>query len=104
MPVITQTRDQRVSAYRAKFEDMFSWDSVEQNCEEFGRCFLGTVFALMPSGKYYMPWCSNATVRDAIHDEDAREALESVIESHGYFLESGEGDPCDLFAVRPEED
>ena len=35
------------------------WERVEPDVEE-RRVFLGTVFALTPSGKYYTPWaCSN---------------------------------------------
>jgi hypothetical protein len=60
--------------------------------------FIGTVFAIMPSGKYYTPWaCSNVDMEEAARDEIFREELESVAEEHGGWIESGEGDPCDLF-------
>ena len=61
--------------------------------------FLGTVFNIMPSGKYYMPWaCSNVTAREAYRDEVFSEVLEAIAGQHGMYLFSGEGDPCDIFA------
>lgn len=110
------------------------------------RVYLGSVFSLTPSGKYYMPWaCSNLDpctecegtgrssaehkskrVRrrnrrgrscrrcgglgsvEAFWDEVWREKAEEELESIGAFLEAGEGDPCDVFAVmvkhKEEED
>ena len=77
--------------------------------------FLGTVFSIMPSGKYYMPWaCSNVNPcprckgegcdfcgslgsREAHEDELMNEALEHYANKRGGWVESGEGDPCDLF-------
>ena len=66
--------------------------------------FLGTVFALTPSGKYYMPWaCSNVTEEEANKDEAWFEALEAVASEYDGWVESGEGDPCDIFVCwRPE--
>lgn len=66
--------------------------------------FLGTVFNLMPSGKYYMPWaCSNVTDEEAEQDEAFMEQLETEADEHGYFITEGEGDPCDLFAAETRE-
>lgn len=64
----------------------------------YGTTFIGTVFALAPSGKYYMPWTSNQTEDDIDEDGKFYEALDTVAEEHGMFIENGEGDPCDLFA------
>lgn len=62
--------------------------------------FLGTVFAVMPSGKYYMPFaCSNVTEAEAEEDEAWRNQADEELDSIGAWLESGEGDPCDLFVV-----
>ena len=64
----------------------------------YGVAFLGTVFTIMPSGKYYMPWaCSNVTESEATQDEAYMLALERAAEKHGGWVMSGEGDPCDLF-------
>ena len=60
--------------------------------------FIGTVFALTPSGKYYVPWASsNVTDEEAEKDAAWYEALEELCSEHGLYLTSGEGDPCDLF-------
>jgi len=60
--------------------------------------FLGTVFALYPSGKYYMPWTTNQTAKDVIKDEQFSQALEEVAESNDMYITCGEGDPCDIMA------
>jgi hypothetical protein len=65
---------------------------------KFGTVCIGTVFALAPSGKFYMPWTSNQTNEDIEEDSKFYEALDKVAEENGMYIESGEGDPCDLFA------
>ena len=68
---------------------------------ESRQIYIGTVFALYPSGKFYMPWaCSNVTEAEAEKDEAWRERAESELEAIGASLESGEGDPCDLFVAQ----
>ncbi len=63
-----------------------------------GSVFLGTVFALYPSGKYYTPWaCSNVTEDEADADAEYAELLEAEADAAGGWVESGEGDPCDIF-------
>lgn len=63
--------------------------------------FLGTVFGLMPSGKFYMPWYSpNISEEEAEDDELWRKEAEEELQTIGAYLETGEGDPCDLFAVK----
>lgn len=69
-----------------------------------GHSFLGTVFALMPSGKFYMPWTTNQTEEDVEKDAKFGEALFKVAEEHRMFIENGEDDPCDLFACIIVED
>jgi hypothetical protein len=88
------------------------------------RLYLGTVFTLTPSGKYYMPWasgnvapcprckgtgdrgelscrhCGGLGSREAHEDEVFNEAMESMANDHACWIESGEGDPCDLFIAR----
>jgi hypothetical protein len=68
---------------------------------ECKRVFIGTVFALTPSGKYYTPYAnSNVTEFEAMLDETFWDAVETLTESYDFFLESGEGDPCDIFAAQ----
>jgi len=87
-------------------EDMqeWPWQSAVDECKsaEDGIVFLGTVFSLLPSGKYYMPWSSNITEAEAEADELFREALEAEAEAHGLLIMSGEGDPCDVFLLDPD--
>lgn len=66
--------------------------------------FVGTVFNLTPSGKYYTPWAnSNVTVAEARADERYWEAFDRVCDKYGLVRESGEGDPCDVFVGRTVE-
>lgn len=68
------------------------------------RVFLGTVMALYPSGKYHTPWCSNQTSHDEQRDEAFEEALEEKAAEFGGWIESGDGDPCDLLFVMNAEE
>jgi hypothetical protein len=87
-----------VEAIRRELDEA-EWQDSEPDRQERS-VYLGTVFALYPSGKYYMPWaCSNVTEEEADSDEEWREAVEVEFEKHGMFLTAGEGDPCDLFAM-----
>jgi hypothetical protein len=96
--------------FAAQIAADYDVDAIAQECranaepgedgdELVGRCFLGTVFAVMPSGKYYMPWTSNQTRSDETRDGAYMEALEDFLSQAGCWLESGEGDPCDMFAA-----
>lgn len=80
-----------------------AWEEVEPGRQE-RRVFLGTVMALYPSGKYYMPFaCSNITEEEGDKDQEWREAVEEDFTALGYSLENGDGDPCDLFAVESRD-
>ena len=77
--------------------------------------FVGTVFALCPSGKYYMPWaagnleacpkcrgkgcdyCGSTGSREAWLDEVWRDTIDQELSTLDCWMEGGEGDPCDLF-------
>ena len=84
--------------------------------------FLGTVFSLSPSGKYYLPfacsnvdlcprchgtghttngkectWCCGLGSREAWLDQLWQEEIDRIAGRFGLFVFSGEGDPCDLF-------
>ena len=84
--------------------------------------FVGTVFSLTPSGKYYLPfacsnvelcprckgtgqtkngkhctWCDGLGSREAYLDELWNDTLEEKASEYDLFLFSGEGDPCDIF-------
>lgn len=59
--------------------------------------FIGTTMSLAPSGKYYTVSAhSNVTEEEAERDAEFWEQLEREVESLGYSLTSGEGDPADV--------
>lgn len=65
------------------------------------RAFLGTVFDMYPSGKYHTVWAqTNITLLEYIKDGAYSEALDTAAALYGGWIESGEGDPCDLFFCR----
>lgn len=86
-----------LKALRAEL-DAEDWQEGDNPDCETRRLFIGSVFALTPSGKYYMPWaCSNVTSAEADEDRDWYAQAEYELDSIGCCLVSGEGDPCDLF-------
>jgi hypothetical protein len=70
----------------------------EESDDAVGSTYLGSVFALTPSGKFYMPWTSNQTRSDETRDGAWWDALDEIADEHGMWIEQGEGDPCDVFA------
>lgn len=94
--------------YRAEIDAGTDWDALKQEASEYpdedgdgdpiGRVYLGSVMSIMPSGKYYMPWCTNQSRSDETRDAAYWEALEEAAEEHGMWIDGGEGDPTDLFA------
>lgn len=102
--------DELTAEYAAEAEEIVSsaWPELESaeinedyDDNRIQSVFLGTVFALMPSGKYYTPWANgNVTEEEAETDELFTDALEAAAEKRGAWIESGEGDPCDLFLCR----
>ena len=72
--------------------------------EPYETQYMGSVFTVTPSGKYYMPWAnSNVNIIEAAKDSMFYEIVERELDKLGYWLESGEGDPCDLFVSRSIE-
>jgi hypothetical protein len=98
-----------------KIDTGFNWAKIKELMEQeewqddydgqqTRMVLLGTVFNIMPSGKYYMPWaCSNVTEEEAEQDAAFMEQLEAEAEEHGYFITSGEADFCDLFVGESRE-
>jgi hypothetical protein len=80
---------------------IYQTDDTGKVTDVLGYAFLGTVFEIMPSGKYYTPWAnSNVTQKEADKDERFSIALDEVAEEHDAFIVSGEDDPCDLWYVK----
>lgn len=84
-----------------KHMDHLDWEECTFDPDQEARwAFLGTVFSLYPSGKYYTPYaCSNVTPEEAEADAEWLEQQEQEAVKYGLTIESGEGDPCDLFAA-----
>lgn len=75
----------------------------DESCDEeghVGSCYLGSVMALTPSGKFYMPWTTNQTARDVDRDSRWYAALDKAATKYDGWIESGEGDPTDLYFCR----
>lgn len=87
----------------------------------FKSIYIGKVFDIYPSGKYYTPfaasnlepcpicegsgqyngeceYCGGYGSREALLDEIFHDKLEEELEKYGITLTSGEGDPTDVFA------
>jgi hypothetical protein len=79
--------------------DTQEWEDDLFDNEQTRAVFLGTVFALFPSGKYWTCWTSNATERERKADLEYADYLLREAEKIGASIESGEGDPCDIFVV-----
>lgn len=89
--------------------DDIDWEGIKQELNAIGEpfeddcgnkvkaIFLGSVFSLTPSGKYYTPFaCSNVNEKEAREDQEWWEALEKKASEHGLYISSGEGDPTDI--------
>lgn len=82
-------------------EDLEMMELIDEDNNIVGGVYLGSVFALTPSGKYYMPFaCSNVTEQEALQDEVWWEALDEIADSKEGWVQGGEGNPCDIFFFR----
>ena len=63
--------------------------------------YVGTVFNMTPSGKFYMPFASsNVSVKEAAIDEFWQEEFERILSEEDCWQQSGEGNPCDIFICK----
>ncbi|WP_454735408.1 hypothetical protein [Cupriavidus necator] len=81
----------------------WDWEAIERRCKQdlktdpddcdkqVGYAWIGTVFGVMPSGKFYMPWTTNQTSSDEHRDCAFRAALEDIAESHDLFVGGPDG-------------
>jgi len=84
-------------------------EPVEDECgNKVKGIYLGSVFSLTPSGKYYTPWaCGNVDEEEVKDDQEWWDALEKQAAERGLFITSGEGDPTDIYVgmtVEEKED
>jgi hypothetical protein len=108
-----EVEDRLYERYCKAIEADWKWEAfqdaelVEDEIEHvrYYSTFLGTVFALLPSGKYWTAWAaSNVDLKEQLRDSAYMQALNDVFELHGMVIEAGVGDPCDLFATWGWED
>lgn len=93
--------------YAQRIASEWKWDKIvaeaKQNVEpseegdgNIGRCYLGSILRIAPSGKYYAPWTTNQTSADETRDAAYMEALEEAAEKAGGYITGSEGDGCDV--------
>lgn len=93
-----------IAANKDNFEWYYNPEEFNDYDTHYARYFIGTVFSIYPSGKYYMPWAnSNVSLIEACKDSIFHETLQEKLEKMDLWLESGEGDPCDLFVCKEIE-
>ena len=91
----TKKLNEKVDIESLEFEEV---ESIEGDTYE--SCYVGSVMSIFPSGKYYMPWTSNQTIKDEMIDNCFVEALEAYLDKYNMWWENGEGDPTDVFICR----
>jgi hypothetical protein len=100
LPLISDCQRYRDAAKEIDWESLIETAKDNQYPEDgrmVGTAFIGTVFDMLPSGKYYMPWAaSNVTEDEAGRDTIFMEHLEREASNHGGSITSSEGDPCDI--------
>lgn len=91
--------------------DVYNRDKDDTDCikdsfddEKYITVYYGNVLDLNPSGKYYMPWCSNQTEEDVDNDTIFWEEVESVLSASDLWVESGEGNALDIFVCGAYEE
>lgn len=88
--------------WEALVREIEASDIIEDECgNEVKSVYLGSVFSLSPSGKYYTPFASsNVNEKEAEEDEAWYQELEETAGKHGLFIESGIGDPTDIIVTK----
>ena len=99
-----QAQQAAIDAYNLVGDDWEEMETWEEDETYLGQ-YIGTVFSLCPSGKYYTPFAnSNVDIMEATKDMYFYETLERLLNDKEYWLQSGEGDPCDLFVCKIKQD
>ena len=101
--IVSETRMEAVAHVNGLTDNPPNDERCGDGCDEdghVGSSYLGSVMQLTPSGKFYMPWTTNQTADDVERDSRWFDALEQVATKHGGWIESGEGDPTDLYFMR----
>ena len=73
--------------------------------EAYEAVYIGTCFALLPSGKYYIEGLtSNQTWRDVVMDSAFMDMLNSKLNEVNLWVQPGEGSASDMFICRSVDD
>jgi hypothetical protein len=99
--------------YREQINAEYNWDKIKEQIDAaepqedeflfdadcYYKCiFIGTVFNMTPSGKFYVPFArSNVTDKEGLKDEIWRETMEEILEEHDLYMMNGEGCSTDIF-------
>ena len=107
-------REKLKEKYREEISS-WQWDKITDDTdlyyeedffsdEKIARKYLATCFEIFPSGKYYVPWSSNATDRDIIRDSIFVEELEAQAMERGCFVDYDGSDIFIVFTKTNDED
>ena len=97
---ILESVNEHFEAMKETFEkNKDDTDCIKDNFmdENYIAVYYDNILYMSPSGKYYMPWCTNQTEEDIEEDSFFWEQLESKLSDIGLWYESGEGDALDIF-------
>lgn len=84
----------------------WDWDGIQADAlENEGQVWLGSIYSLTPSGKFYTAWVTgDLTEKEADMDEMWWDALETVAEEYGMSVSSGEYEPDHVYAFTDVEE
>lgn len=74
-------------------------DFTDEPTQWYG-IYIGKVYDHAPSGKYWMPWASNQTVKDELKDEVFFSVFQSILQGQDLYLHYGDGDPTDMYIIK----
>ncbi len=115
---LAQTQDSAklaIDGYVEYGDIVVSHQDYQDTAPLIAQFYVGSVFSLLPSGKFYTPWansnvepcprcggdgcdyCGGLGSREAFEDETWYNSVDEIASERGLWLESGEGDPTDLF-------
>ena len=102
--------ERMIPFYKKHIRESLQWDQIHTEFEEpvenwdgepYSASMLGSVFSIMPSGKYWTFWdCGNMTREEMIKDTAFTKALNEIAEENDCWIESGEDDLCNLFICK----
>ena len=84
--------------YKKEILERFNWENIKEEMNEHeGKVFIGSVFSMFPSGKFYMPWTTNQSAKGVLKDEVFSDVLDEILSEKDMWWENSEADPCNIF-------